>query len=109
MNSLELLRQFRVGGFAIFDFVAAFLGIVLLSPLLSKIFLKLRIIIPKKNWLFLTLPISVVVHLAVGTITPMTRDFLDLHGHYILKIVIFGLLFLGLRDIKIIKKDYVRM
>ncbi|MBU0546506.1 hypothetical protein KKA13_04625 [Patescibacteria group bacterium] len=75
----------------------------LLAPLLSKLFLKLRINIPKRNWLFLTLPIGVVVHLLVGKITPMTKYFLDIHGHYILKIIILGLFFLGLRGIKIVK------
>lgn len=50
MILIEFLRQFRFGGYAIFDFVIAFLGIYLLSPLLSKIFLKFRIDIPKQNW-----------------------------------------------------------
>ncbi|HRY82094.1 MAG TPA: hypothetical protein P5232_00095 [Candidatus Moranbacteria bacterium] len=104
MIPIEFLRQFRIGEYAIFDFVVAFLGIYLLSPLLSKIFLKLRIDIPKKNWLFLTLPIGIIAHLIVGKMTPLTRNFMDIHGHYVLKIIIFGLLFLGLRNITIIKK-----
>jgi len=104
MLSIYYLRHFRLGGYAIFDFTVSFLGIYLLSPLLSKIFLKFGIKIPKKNWLYLTLPIAIVSHLLVGTITPMTRNFLDLHGHYVLKIVILGLLFLGLRNIKKEKK-----
>jgi len=105
MISIEFLRQFRLGGYAIFDFIVAFLGIYLLSSLLSKLFLKLRINIPKKNWLYLTLPISIVAHLLVGKITPMTRNFIDIHDHYILKIVILILLFFGLKGIKIIKKN----
>ena len=104
MIPIEFLRQFRLGGYAIFDFAAAFLGIYLLSPLLSKIFLKLRIDIPKHNWLYLTLPISILAHLLVGNITPMTRDFIDMHGHYILKVLIIGLLILGIKGIKIVKK-----
>ncbi len=104
MVPIEFLRQFRFSGYAIFDFIAAFLGIYLLSPLLSKLFLKLRLDIPKKNWLFLTLPIGVLSHLAIGNITPMTRDFLDLGGHYILKILIVGLLFFGIKGIKVVKK-----
>ncbi len=104
MVTIEFLRQFRFGGYAIFDFVLAFVGIYLISSSLSKIFLKFRIYIPKQNWLFLTLPISILTHLLVGKITPMTRNFLDIHGHYILKIVILILLFFGLKSIKIIKK-----
>lgn len=102
--TIEYLRSFRLGGYAIFDFVVAFLGIYLLSPLLSKIFLKLRINIPKRNWLFLTLPISIVSHLIAGQITPITQNFLDPHNHYFLKIIILTLLILGIKDIKIIKK-----
>jgi hypothetical protein len=105
MIPIEFLRQFRLGGYAIFDFAVAFLGIYLLSFLLSKIFLKFKIDIPKKNWLFLTLPIGILAHLIIGRMTPMTKDFVDIHGHYILKILILGLLILGIRGIKIIKKN----
>lgn len=105
MIPIEFLRQFRIGGYAIFDFAVAFLGIYLLSFLLSKIFLKIRIDIPKQNWLFLTLPIGIAAHLIVGKMTPMTKNFLDIHGHYVLKILIIGLLILGLRNIKIIQKN----
>jgi len=104
MIPIEFLRQFRLGEYAIFDFAVAFIGIYLLSPWLSKIFLKLRINIPKRNWLFLTLPIGVLTHLLVGQMTPMTRDFINLNDHYLLKIIILGLLVFGIRGIKITKK-----
>ncbi|MFZ2192877.1 MAG: hypothetical protein WAV31_01420 [Candidatus Moraniibacteriota bacterium] len=104
MIPIEFLRQFRLGDYAIFDFAVAFLGIYLLSSLLSKIFRKINIEIPRKNWLFLTLPIGIASHLLFGNNTPMTRDFIDLHGHYILKLVIIILFILGIRGIKIIKK-----
>jgi hypothetical protein len=106
MIPLEFLRQFRVDGYAIFDFAAAFLLIFLLAPLLSKLFSKLRLSIPKKSWMFFTLPLSIVAHLLAGNITPMTRDFISLHDHYLLKIFILGLLILGLKNIKIIKKTH---
>lgn len=104
MNTIEYLRQFRLGSYAIFDFAVSFLGIYLLSPVLSKIFSIFHLDIPKRSWLFLTIPISVLVHFLVGNITPMTRDVLDLHGHYILKILMLALLALGIRGIKIIRK-----
>ena len=105
MVPIEFLRQFRFSEYAIFDFIAVFIGMYLLAPLLSKIFLKLKVDIPKKNWLFLALPIGIITHLLVGKITPMTRDFIDIHGYYILKILIIGLLIFGLKGIKITKKD----
>ncbi|EKE05352.1 MAG: hypothetical protein ACD_19C00346G0002 [uncultured bacterium] len=103
MSTLEFLRQFRFGGYAIFDFAVSFLGIYLLAPLLTKLFRIIRIHVPKRNWLFLTLPISILVHLLVGNITPMTRQFINIHGNYTLKIVIIILLFLGLRGVRIRK------
>lgn len=105
MIPIEFIRQFRFFGYAIFDFVAAFLGIYLLAPFLSKIFLKIGIDIPKQNWLFLTLPIAIISHVIVGNITPMTRDFIDMQGHFILKVLILFLLFLGIRGVKIVKKN----
>lgn len=104
MIPIEFLRQFRLGDYAIFDVAIAFLGIYLLSPWLSKLFLKIKIDIPKKNWLYLTLPIGIISHLLVGQITPLTKNFLDLHDHYILKVFIFILIFIGFKGIKIIKK-----
>jgi len=105
MIPIEYLRQFRFNGYAIFDFAAVFIGMYLLAPLLSKLFLKFRIEIPKNNWLFLALPIGIVTHLLVGKITPMTRDFINLHDHYILKIIIISLLVMGFRGVKIVSKD----
>ncbi len=104
MDPIEFLRQFRFGGYAIFDFAIAFLGIYLFSPLLSKIFLKMRVNIPKRNWIFLTLPIGIATHLLIGTITPMTARFLDPSGHYTLKVIILVLLILGFRGIRLCPK-----
>ncbi|MBP9758850.1 hypothetical protein KBD45_04075 [Candidatus Dojkabacteria bacterium] len=77
---------------------------LLLSPLLSKLFSFIRISIPKKNWIFLTLPLGFLFHLLFGAITPMTKDLLDIGGNYVMKIVMLILFILGLRNIKIIKK-----
>ena len=105
MVSIEYLRQFRFGEYAIFDLTVSFLGIYLLSPLISKLFLKLRIDIPKRNWVFLTLPIGILAHLLVGRMTPMTQNFFDIHAHYFLKIIILASLVLGLRGIKMTRKS----
>ena len=104
MNIIDSLRQFRIGEYALFDLAISFLGIYLLSPLLSKLFLKLRIRITKQSWLLLTLPLGILAHLLVGNITPMTANFIDLHGHYFLKLLIVGLLIFGVKDIKRISK-----
>ena len=104
MNIIDFLRQFRIFEYAIFDLFVSFLGIYLLSPLLSKLFKKINIDIPKINWLFLTLPLGIIIHFIFGSMTPMTKYFIDINSHYILKIIILILLLLGLRGIKIIRK-----
>lgn len=103
MISLEYLRQFRIGSYAIFDLSAAFLGIYLLSPLLSNMFRKIHIDIPKRNWMILTLPMSILVHVLIGNNTQMTKDFLDTEGHILIKIVILTLFVVGMMGIKKIK------
>ena len=100
MTTIETLREFRIFDYAIFDFVASFIGVYLLAPILSKLFLKLKVKISRKSWLLLTLPISILTHLLSGNMTLMTENFFDLQGHYILKIIIITLLILGLKDIK---------
>jgi len=104
MTTIEFFRQFRFGEYAIFDLTVSFLGIYLFSPLLSKIFRKFRVDMPKRGWLLLTLPISILVHLLTGNLTPMTKNFIDMHGHYVLKILIIGLAILGIRGAKITKR-----
>ncbi|MCR4278286.1 MAG: hypothetical protein NUV81_00035 [bacterium] len=104
MTTIEFLRQFRIGGFAIFDFAVSFIAVYFLAPFLSKLFRKMRIEIPKRNWLFLTIPLSILIHVIVGTITPLTRDFLDLQGHPILKVVVVLLTVFGVRGVRILKK-----
>ena len=104
MFSLENLRKFKIFDFAVIDFVVAFAAMYLLAPLLSKLFLKIGLDIPKQNWLYLTIPISILIHILVGNITPMTKNFLDLRGHYVLKAIVLGLVILGLMGIKIVEK-----
>lgn len=104
MNIFIFLRQLRILGYAVFDLATALLGIYLLAPWLSKLFLKIGINIPKISWLYLTLPIGILAHLLIGRMTPMTAAFIDLNGSYVLKVVILALLALGVKDIKVVPK-----
>lgn len=101
--TIESLRQYKIFGYAVFDLTVSFLGVYLLAPLLSRFFGLFKIEIPKQNWLYLTLPLSILVHIAVGNFTPMTKNILNLQGNYVLKILVFGLLLLGLRGIRVMK------
>lgn len=98
--NIEWLRSFRLDEYAIFDITVSFLGMLVLSPLLSYLFKKIKINIPKKNWLYLTLPIGILVHILVGQNTKMVVNFLDPNSHYVLKGLLLILFYLGIKDIK---------
>lgn len=100
MSAIELARSFRIGPFSVFDFATAYLGIYLAAPLLSKLFRRFNLEIPRSSWLWFTLPIAILVHLALGLQTPLTKMVLDPNGYYLTKIIIFAMLFMGIRLIK---------
>ncbi len=99
--TIEYLRSFRIVGYAVFDLTSAFVGVYLLAPLLSRLFLKIGVVVPRISWILLTLPLGVLIHIIVGTETMMVKNFLDLNGHYGLKIFIFALMIVGLLRIKL--------
>lgn len=98
--SIEYLRQFKLSGYAVFDFAASFLGMFLLGPLLSGLARRAGWQVPRMNWVYLALPLGIAAHLASGSLTPMTGDFIDPRGHYLVKAVILGLLISGLSGIR---------
>jgi len=87
-------------GYAVFDFAASFLGMFLLSPLLSGLARRVGWQVPRMNWVYLVLPIGIAAHLASGNLTPMTLDFIDPRSHYLVKAAVISFLILGLRNIK---------
>ncbi|MCX6713726.1 MAG: hypothetical protein NTV48_01320 [Candidatus Vogelbacteria bacterium] len=103
MVSLVYLRSFRIFNFAIFDIAISLLGMYLLSGILSKIFLKIGVEIPQRSWVLWALPIGIAVHLAVGQMTPMTKNLIDLNGHYVLKIIILAFFVAGFVGVKLVK------
>ncbi len=83
MNLITILRSYRIGPFAIFDFAMSYIVVYLIAPYLQKLGLKLS----RAQMLWLTLPISILVHILFGKMTPLTEMFVDLHGGYAAKIV----------------------
>ncbi len=104
MTIIETLRTPRISGYAIFDFAVSFLAVYLVAPTLTKLARKIKLEVPKHSWLYLTVPLSVVIHLLVGTMTPLTLATLDLHDHLFVKLVIVLLVVLGVKDIRVIGK-----
>jgi hypothetical protein len=102
MDYLGYIRQFKIGPFAIFDSVLAFLGIFLLSPLLTKLFLKMHLNITLSSWMWLTLPLSVVFHVLFRQNTALMKIIFG-SNHLYSFIAIATLLFMtymGLKNVK---------
>ena len=100
MSTIEQIRQYRIGPYAIFDLVVSFIGVYLLSPLLNKIFLKTKITTTKLTWILLALPLSIAIHLFFGQQTQMVKDFMSPSDNYFLKVTILFLTYLGIKSIK---------
>lgn len=100
MFTIEYLRHFRFVGFAIFDLAVSFLGMALLAPLLSRFVRKFGVVVPLINWVWFTLPIGIFIHLTIGKMTPMTVQFINPNGDYVLKAIIIVMIALGLVGIR---------
>lgn len=97
MTTLEYLRSFRLGEFAIFDFSLAYVGICLLTPMLNKIILPTKRQLSRLQWLLLVLPLSIIIHYLTGNITPLTKLALDPGSGYGLKLLLVLMLYFGLK------------
>lgn len=107
MESIEYIRSFRVFEYAIIDLILSFWWVYLISWRLSRLFLKYWISIPKMNWLYLTLPIWIIIHILTNSYTPMTMNFLNINDYYILKFIILFSLTMGVYNITLTKKAKV--
>lgn len=100
MITLEYLRSFRISNFSVFDFASAYLGIYLLVPILNKIISPTHRQLTHWQWMLLVLPLSIIVHLATGNMTPLTKLAIDPYGGYLLKAFLIAMLYFGLRHPK---------
>ena len=98
MDLFNILRQVRLGPFAVFDFAAAYLGIFVLSPILTKLFAKVGLYFSRIDWLWLTLPIGILFHLVLRLNTPLVNMVLDTGGNYAVKALLVFMIFMGLKN-----------
>ena len=73
MNTIEVLRQYKIGPFAIFDTVGSYLAVLILSPIITKVFSKLGVYIHWTSLLWLTMPLAVVFHILFKQSTPLMK------------------------------------
>lgn len=104
MEFISILRQFKIGSFAVFDIVAAYLGVFLLAPFLTKLTLLAKVSVPRVSWMWFTLPLSVVFHLAVNQNTPFMKIILD-NTKIGARLVLLAMLYMGCRQIRIVSKE----
>ena len=97
MLSIEYLRSFRIAEYAMFDFIVSYFGVYLLAPYLSKAVKRFGVKISRVQWLYLTLPLAILTHLLVGQKTPLTDQLMSPGGSYILKLIILGMIYKGIR------------
>jgi len=100
MEYITMLRSYRIGPFTIFDTVLAYVGVVILSPLLTKLFLVIHLKISLTSWLWLTMPLSVIFHLVFSQNTPLIKMLFNSDKFYIAWAVLLFMTFMGLRGVK---------
>lgn len=91
MDIITFLRSFRIGPFAIFDFVLSYVVMYLIAPYLKK----LGVPVTREQLLWWTLPLSILAHIAVGRITPLTELFLAQNDGYLIKGVVILMILIG--------------
>lgn len=105
MDIIAQLREYKISGFTLFDTALAFLAVLLLSPLLTRLFKKVGLVIPTASWLLFVIPMSIIGHALAGADTPLLEAFLDPNGGYLIKIVVVGLFIAGCCLIRRTKPD----
>lgn len=104
MTTLEMLREYRIAGFTVFDTGLTVIAVLLLAPFLTRLFRRIHLEISLLGWFLFTLPLSVVVHIAARQDTTLTRQILDPDGYYLSKFVILALLVAALCTVRRIEK-----
>jgi len=90
MGIISKLREYKVGPFAIFDFVTAYGGAYLVSSYTKKY-------ISKERLMYLVLPTAIITHIVLGIKTPLTDMVIDPKGGWIAKAVVGGSLVQAIR------------
>ena len=100
MTNIELLRSYRIFDLALFDLILSYAGVYLLAPWLIKLLNKVHIKTTRSWWLWMTLPLSVAIHILVGQETALTKMFLDPNGFILVKILIIAMIYMAFKKSK---------
>ena len=100
MDTLTLLRQYKIGPFAIFDTVISFVGMYLFAPFLSKLFLKIHVVVPRSSWLWFMFPVSVLVHFIFRQQTPLMKMLYPPDTNIVAIFILVIMITMGMRNIR---------
>ena len=97
MITLEYLRDFKVGPFTMFDTTLAFVGVLIVSPILTWLVAKLNYKVPLVSWLWFTVPVSIIFHAIFQQDTPLIKILTDPHtlAFYVAIIVLVFMTYMG--------------
>lgn len=98
MTLIEALRQYTVGPFSIFDFVIAYAGFYVAAPFIIGGFRRFRIRATRATIMWLVLPLSVVVHVAVHTPTPLSKMVIDPSSNILAKLIVVTMIYFAWRS-----------
>lgn len=99
----DLRAEYRIGPFSAVDTLGALFIAYLIAPLLSAAVRRLGFEVPRSSWLWLTVPVAVVVHLFTRPDTALTKMILDPSGNYLAKGVLLLMILTGFRGMKRVK------
>lgn len=67
---IDYLRSFRIGKFAIFDFVVSYIAVIILGLIFNKLIF----------FILMMIPLSIIIHIIFKQYTPLTKLFIE-KGH----------------------------
>jgi len=89
VNTIDKLRSYRIGPFAIFDFAASYAGIWMLAPYLKNY-------ATREQLLWLTVPIGIATHVVIGRTTPLNKMVLGSDYNIFAQAIIAYMLYRGI-------------
>lgn len=92
-SSIAKLREFKINGYSVFDIVLTYFVTYLISFPLAKY-------ISRKQLFYLAIPFSVLVHTICQVHTPLTDQFWDTDGNYLIKFSVLYMIYKGLKPFK---------
>ena len=86
---IHTIRNYKINDYSVFDIFISYFVAYLMSILLKNV-------ISRKRLFYLVLPISILIHTIFNVHTPLTDQFWDVNGYYLVKISILYMAIKGL-------------